>query len=244
MTFRETNLLLRAAIDGLGVALSRRILAQPKLDSGHLVRPVPHSVRVERAYFIIYPNDFDPSQRLLTFRDRLLQEARSTLGVRPALCLYIQSALGDGIDRFRLFHRGIGFVVVAIAVVIDRLHHLRGLSQLRHGNTRNGSYGIHETLLGARGCAILPLASPLRLQPGRRDHVTSAMVTLRLRSRPECYASTSSLCCSAPTRSASDFGLGGWRGAFRPSRSEGGRSSAGNRVFTGATEPIPLIGRS
>ena len=36
MTFSETDLLLRAAIDGLGVALSRRILAQPELDAGRL----------------------------------------------------------------------------------------------------------------------------------------------------------------------------------------------------------------
>ena len=34
MTFSETDLLLRAAIDGLGIALSRRMLAQPELDAG------------------------------------------------------------------------------------------------------------------------------------------------------------------------------------------------------------------
>ena len=40
MTFAETDILLRAAIAGLGIALSRRLLAQPELDAGRLVRPV------------------------------------------------------------------------------------------------------------------------------------------------------------------------------------------------------------
>ena len=56
MTFSETDLLLRAAIDGLGIALSRRMLAQPELDAGRLVRPVRHSVRADRSYFIVYPD--------------------------------------------------------------------------------------------------------------------------------------------------------------------------------------------
>ncbi len=118
---------------------------------------MPDNWCADRAYFIVYRNGSEPPQRLLTFRDWLPEQVRNTLDVRPTLCLDIQSALGDGIDRLRLVHRGIGFVVVVIAIAIDRLHHLRGLSQLRHGNTGNGSYGIHETLLGAGGCAILPL---------------------------------------------------------------------------------------
>jgi LysR family glycine cleavage system transcriptional activator len=80
MTFSETDLLLRAAIDGLGIALSRRILAQPELDAGRLVRPVRHSVRADRAYFIVWPDSLAPSPRLLIFRDWLLEQARSTLG--------------------------------------------------------------------------------------------------------------------------------------------------------------------
>jgi LysR family transcriptional regulator, glycine cleavage system transcriptional activator len=82
MTFSETDLLLRAAIDGLGIALSRRVLAQPELDAGHLVRPVKHSVRAQRSYFIVYPDSMQPSQRLLIFRDWLLAQAQAT--VSPA----------------------------------------------------------------------------------------------------------------------------------------------------------------
>jgi LysR family glycine cleavage system transcriptional activator len=79
MTFSETDLLLRAAIDGLGIALSRRMLAQPDLDTGQLVRPLPFSVRAQRSYFVVYPDHIEPPPRLLTFRDWLLEQARATL---------------------------------------------------------------------------------------------------------------------------------------------------------------------
>jgi LysR family glycine cleavage system transcriptional activator len=79
MTFSETDLLLRAAIDGLGVALSRHVLAQPELDAGRLVRPVQHSVRAQRSYFLVYPDSIEPLPRLVTFRDWLLEQARATI---------------------------------------------------------------------------------------------------------------------------------------------------------------------
>ena len=85
MTFSETDLLLRAAIDGLGIALSRRVLAQPELDAGRLVRPLKHSVRAQRSYFIVYPDSIEPPSRLLIFRDWLLQQAHATINPpRPA----------------------------------------------------------------------------------------------------------------------------------------------------------------
>ncbi len=80
MIFSETDLLLRAAIDGLGVALSRRVLAQPELDAGRLVRPVKFSLRAKRSYFIVYPVGIEPSPRLLIFRDWLLEQAQRTIG--------------------------------------------------------------------------------------------------------------------------------------------------------------------
>lgn len=83
MTFSETDILLQAAIDGLGIALSRRILAQPELDAGRLVRPVPHSVRADRSYFIVYPEAIEPAPRLLIFRDWLLEQARTMMDAPP-----------------------------------------------------------------------------------------------------------------------------------------------------------------
>lgn len=82
MTFNETDILLQAAIDGLGVALSRRILAQPELEAGRLVQPVPQSVRAERSYFIVYPEAVEPSPRLRALRDWLLEQERTRHGKR------------------------------------------------------------------------------------------------------------------------------------------------------------------
>ena len=79
MTFTETDILLRAAINGLGIALSRRLLAQPELDAGRLVRPVPESVRADRSYFIVYPDTGELAPRLVIFRDWLLEQARRTI---------------------------------------------------------------------------------------------------------------------------------------------------------------------
>jgi LysR family glycine cleavage system transcriptional activator len=79
LTFTETDILLRAAISGLGIALSRRLLAQPELDAGRLVRPVPDSVRADRSYFIAYPAAAEPPPRLLIFRDWLLEQAHATV---------------------------------------------------------------------------------------------------------------------------------------------------------------------
>jgi LysR family transcriptional regulator, glycine cleavage system transcriptional activator len=79
MTFTETDILLRAAINGLGIALSRRLLAQPELDAGRLLCPVPHSVRADRSYFIVYPDTGEPAPRLAIFRDWLLEQARRTI---------------------------------------------------------------------------------------------------------------------------------------------------------------------
>jgi LysR family glycine cleavage system transcriptional activator len=76
MTFTETDILLRAAIAGLGIALSRRMLVQPELDAGRLVRPVPHWVRANRSYYVVYPENVAPSRQLLIFRDWLLEQAR------------------------------------------------------------------------------------------------------------------------------------------------------------------------
>jgi LysR family glycine cleavage system transcriptional activator len=77
MMFAETDILLHAAISGLGIALSRRLLAQPELDSGRLVRPVPDCVRADRSYYVVYPDHVEPSPRLLVFRDWLLEQARA-----------------------------------------------------------------------------------------------------------------------------------------------------------------------
>jgi LysR family glycine cleavage system transcriptional activator len=84
MAFSESGLLLRAAIDGLGVALARSILVQPELDAGRLVRPVPHTVPSRFGYHVVYPLNREPSQRLLVFRDWLLSQAAASCITQPS----------------------------------------------------------------------------------------------------------------------------------------------------------------
>jgi LysR family glycine cleavage system transcriptional activator len=73
-SFSEAGLLLRAAVDGLGVALARGVLARPDLEAGRLVRPVPHSVPAEFAYYVVYRARVPLSAPPAAFRDWLLQQ--------------------------------------------------------------------------------------------------------------------------------------------------------------------------
>jgi LysR family transcriptional regulator, glycine cleavage system transcriptional activator len=74
-SFSEAELLLRAALDGLGVALARSVLARPDLEAGRLVRPVPHSVPAAFAYYLVRPEDVPMSPPLQAFHDWLLSQA-------------------------------------------------------------------------------------------------------------------------------------------------------------------------
>ena len=75
--FSEPGLLLRAAADGLGVALARSVLVQPELEAGRLVRPVPHSVPAAFAYYVVYPADAPMSAQLAALRDWLLAQTKT-----------------------------------------------------------------------------------------------------------------------------------------------------------------------
>jgi len=73
-SFSEAALLLRAAADGLGVALARSVLARPDLEAGRLVRPVPESVPAEYAYYIVHPAGVPLTRALAAFREWLLDK--------------------------------------------------------------------------------------------------------------------------------------------------------------------------
>lgn len=74
-TFSESGLLLRAALDGLGLALARSVLVQPDLEARRLIRPVPQSVPAEFAYYVVHPGQASPA--VAAFRDWLLDQAPS-----------------------------------------------------------------------------------------------------------------------------------------------------------------------
>jgi LysR family transcriptional regulator, glycine cleavage system transcriptional activator len=63
-SFSEASLVLRAAIDGLGIALVRSVLVQPELDAGSLVRVLEESVPAEFAYYLVRPENAEISPNL------------------------------------------------------------------------------------------------------------------------------------------------------------------------------------
>jgi LysR family transcriptional regulator, glycine cleavage system transcriptional activator len=76
-SFSETGLVLRAAIDGLGIALARSVLVQPELDSGLLVRVLPHSVPAAFAYYLVRPENAEISPNLAVLCEWLQAQAAS-----------------------------------------------------------------------------------------------------------------------------------------------------------------------
>ena len=56
-SFNDSTLALQAAMEGHGVALGRRLLVQPSLDSGALVQLFDLSVTIEEAFFVVYLKD-------------------------------------------------------------------------------------------------------------------------------------------------------------------------------------------
>jgi LysR family glycine cleavage system transcriptional activator len=53
--FNQSSLVIEAAVNGRGVALAKRTLAQADLDAGRLVSPMQISTAVDFAYYLIHP---------------------------------------------------------------------------------------------------------------------------------------------------------------------------------------------
>jgi LysR family glycine cleavage system transcriptional activator len=53
--FNQSSLVIEAAVNGRGVALAKRTLAQADLDAGRLVAPIQISTAVDFAYYLVHP---------------------------------------------------------------------------------------------------------------------------------------------------------------------------------------------
>jgi LysR family glycine cleavage system transcriptional activator len=53
--FNQSSLVIEGAVNGRGVALAKRALAQADLDAGRLVSPFDISTDVDFAYFVVHP---------------------------------------------------------------------------------------------------------------------------------------------------------------------------------------------
>jgi LysR family transcriptional regulator, glycine cleavage system transcriptional activator len=75
LSFNYSNLMLQAAIDGLGVALSQNVLAGDDLAAGRLVKPFDISLPSEFAYYVVTPEVTAEQPKIKAFRDWLFAEA-------------------------------------------------------------------------------------------------------------------------------------------------------------------------
>lgn len=73
--FGQANMVVQAAVEGLGVALGREPLVADELAAGRLVRPFPDSVPSDFAYYMVCPRDRLSDRRVVAFRDWLNEEA-------------------------------------------------------------------------------------------------------------------------------------------------------------------------
>lgn len=71
----DYNLVLQAAVDGMGVALGRRILIEERLKSGALVQALPLTLRGARGYYLVTLPARRGDKSIEAFRNWLLAEA-------------------------------------------------------------------------------------------------------------------------------------------------------------------------
>ena len=78
--FDDTETLHQAAAQGLGIALARKTLAQPLIDSGRLVLLTRKRLKAEFAHYLVYPQRSLQHPGFQALRSWLLEQA----GVKPA----------------------------------------------------------------------------------------------------------------------------------------------------------------
>jgi LysR family glycine cleavage system transcriptional activator len=81
--FGQSNMVVQAAINGLGIALGREPLVLEALYSGALVRPFPQVVMSQFSYWIVCSSSALRSDRLRAIRDWLVSEAAQQRPIPP-----------------------------------------------------------------------------------------------------------------------------------------------------------------
>ena len=81
--FEQIHMVIQAAIAGLGLAVLPRLLIQEELASGRLVVAVDHPVTSKHAYYLVYPERKTDLQRVVVFRDWLLEQCALLGPERP-----------------------------------------------------------------------------------------------------------------------------------------------------------------
>ncbi len=73
--FNDANLLLQAVLEGRGIGLARRSIAEGDMAAGNLVRLFDVSVKAPESYYLVWPLGTPPAKVLL-FRDWMLEERK------------------------------------------------------------------------------------------------------------------------------------------------------------------------
>lgn len=84
LTFSHSNMVIQAAIDGLGVALGRSAMVGDDLAAGRLVSPFDITLHAEFAYYIVYPPAHADRPKIVAFSDWLKSEAGRDQRALPA----------------------------------------------------------------------------------------------------------------------------------------------------------------
>jgi LysR family glycine cleavage system transcriptional activator len=74
-SFNDTETLQRAAVEGMGVALGRKTMAQPLIDHGRLVALSSQQMRADFSHYLVYPQRSERHPALVVFRSWLLDAA-------------------------------------------------------------------------------------------------------------------------------------------------------------------------
>ncbi len=74
LSFNSSSLMLQAAIDGLGVALTQSVLSGDDLAAGRLVRPFRLTVPTDAGYYLVTPRGGMERPKVAAFRDWLFAE--------------------------------------------------------------------------------------------------------------------------------------------------------------------------
>tara|TARA_Y100000782_G_scaffold51120_1_gene56847 strand:- start:8825 stop:9757 length:933 start_codon:yes stop_codon:yes gene_type:complete len=77
MTFSSTSLALGAAMEGLGIALADRGLAERELEYGQLVCPFDISLDTHKSFYLVYQQGRPLTQSMQAFRDWILEEMQT-----------------------------------------------------------------------------------------------------------------------------------------------------------------------
>ncbi|WP_300614724.1 LysR substrate-binding domain-containing protein [Dokdonella sp.] len=74
-TFSDSDTLMRATVEGMGVSLGRATLMRPLVESGRLVVLFPVRMRARYAHYLVYPERSRRHRGFVAFRDWLHAEA-------------------------------------------------------------------------------------------------------------------------------------------------------------------------